>query len=702
MLEPREFEERYPADELKEELPERPISSLRDIQFLYGRLYTLATAGGGEYAAYLTPDQASDLFDEPESLIVARADLSGEEPRLDPEQPVTVTKYNRDIVSKVAHCKYNAARGFDHSITHRSGQNSDLGKLTRYLKERFTAWATDDVIQGVADDHEEGWIVDGLATLGESEHEMERLESALEAELGGSTTALLTVRVRLEPDGPYQWPGDEDVDIFNAAMRARKLSKLVSKGKASESAGTATDLITGIEARTVGTAEDPLNYYLGKQMEKFPGFDPDEAWRIHPVSEDAAVTIMNAETFVDACTYSTYGASVYYLPYFLGYIKPKDAYLLYDLLYEAVGDGEMTPIETAYERLGPGGVHQELELRFYVAAVMKHQMSRYDVFGDTLDGSLIYPVDLAAAHREILNSWVFDVEDVRETRISPAMPTYDDWSLLQNVDYVDTVATGAYFYSTFSYSDDDQNASADDERIRALVSVLAGDPLSVESVLSEYVTRLLEDYNDSFPSLLIAAQFAQLCALASEGLLVADNERYETITEDPAYERSQVMETTDTAIRADGGTRAAARAAKLEQFIEETPAFDNDERLGSFLLGVLVGQIGGYQQSSEGRSTTVVDQYTIKSMTKSRIKRITEEVLDKNVVYSRENRMRSTMYAEVVDRIVETFTRAEREPEDWQITSDDLRFYYGLGVAYGLNNWTDNAEKDQEATKTED
>ncbi len=701
MLEPREFEDEYPAEKLKDDLPDRPISSLRDIQYLYGRLYTLATAGGGEYAAYLTPDQATDLFDEPESLIIARADLSGEQPRLDPDRPVAVTKYSRDLVSRVAHCKYNAARGFDHSITHRSGRNSGLEKLTRYLNERFTAWATDDVIQTVADDHEEGWIVDALAELGENEAEMDRLESALEAELGGSTTALLTVRVRLEPNGPYLWPGDEDVDVFNAAMRARKLSKLVSKGKATESAGTATDLITGIEARTVGTAEDPLNYYLGKQMEKFPGFDPDEAWRTHPVSEDAAVTIMNAETFIDACTYSTYGASVYYLPYFLGYVEPEDAYLLYDLLYEAVEDGEMTPIETAYERLGPGGVYQELELRFYVAAVMKHQMSRYDVFGDTLDGSLIYPVDLAAAHREVLNSWVFDVEDVRETRISPPMPTYEEWSLLQNVDYVDTVATGAYFYSTFSHGDDDQNASADDERIRALVSVLAGDPLSVESVLSEYVTRLLEDNSDSFPRLLIAAQFAQLCALASEGLLVADDERYEAITEDPAYESSQFMQTTDTPVRADGGSRAAARAAKLEQFIDETPAFENDERQGSFLLGVLVGQIGGYQQGSEGRSTTVVDQYPIKSMTKTRIKRITEEVLDKNVVYSRENRMRSTMYAEVVDRIVETFTHTEREPEDWEITSDDLRFYYGLGVSYGLNNWTEG-EEEENTTETED
>lgn len=694
MLDPVEFKKEYPPEKLKSELPDRPISSLRDIQYLYGRLYTLTTAGGGEYAAYLTPDQASDLFDEEESLIVVRADLSGDEPELDSEQPVVVTRYHRDLVREVAHCKYSAARGFDHSITHRSGRNSGVEKLTRYGKERFTSWATDDDIQSVAADHDQGWIIEALAQLGENDSEMNRIETVLEESLGGSTTALLTVQLRLEPDGPYYWPGE--IDVFNAAMRARKRSKLISKGKATESAGTATDLVTGDRTRTVGTAEDPLNYYLGKQMEKFPGFDPDEAWRTHPVSEDAAVTIMNAEPFVDACTYSTFGATVYYLPYFLGYVEPEDAYQLYHILHGALERDEMTPVEQAYENLGDDGVHQYgSRLRFYVAAVMKHQMSRYDVYGDTLDGDLIYPVDLARSHESVLRSWVFDVDDRRRDGISPPMPTHDNWSLLQggDVDYLNVVSTGAYFYETFSSGDDDQDASADDERIRALVSVLAGESLSVESVLSEYVAALLEDGSDSFPTFLIASQFAQLCALASEGLLVANDERYESITARPQYDGLHPMYDTDTRIRADGGSIAAARSAKLEQFIEETPAFENNERLGSFLLGVLVGQVGGYQQGAENRSTTVVDQYPVKSMTKTRLKRITQEVLDKNVVYSRENRMRSTMYAEVVDRLVETMTHSEREPDAWEIGTDDLRFYYALGVAYGLNNWTESDDE---------
>jgi len=74
--EPSTFEKRYSDDEkLASELPDRPITSLRDLQYVYGRLYTLATAGGGEYAAYLTPEKSTDLFDEPESLLYLRVDL---------------------------------------------------------------------------------------------------------------------------------------------------------------------------------------------------------------------------------------------------------------------------------------------------------------------------------------------------------------------------------------------------------------------------------------------------------------------------------------------------------------------------------------------------------------------------------------------------------------------------------------------------
>jgi len=187
-------------------------------------------------------------------------------------------------------------------------------------------------------------------TRRESEGLRERIETAVEEQLDGKTTALTTVAVKLEPDGEYLLPGEAS-SVFNEAMRARKRSKLVSKGEATDSIGEATDLVTGNRGPTVGTAEDPLNYFLGKQLEKFPGFDPDEAWRTHPVSEDVAVTLMNASTFVDACDYYTMGANVYYLPVLLRAARSGRRGDLYGLLYDLAHAGEMSPLRAPTEAI---------------------------------------------------------------------------------------------------------------------------------------------------------------------------------------------------------------------------------------------------------------------------------------------------------------------------------------------------------------
>lgn len=694
---PQEFEERYSDDEaLAAELPDRPITSLRDLQYVYGRLYTLATAGGGEYAAYLTPEQATDLFDEPDSLLYLQVDLTGEEPRLDPEDPVRVKRYRQDLVDAVTHSWFNAARGFDHSVTHRTGRNKEPAEVGEYLFQRLSYWAADEVIQAAAAEHEDGWIVDALAELGEREGIERAIIEATEARIEGPTTALTTVAVKIDADGEYLLPGECDTDVFNTAMRARKRSKLVSKGEATDSVGEATDVVTGERTRTVGTAEDPLNYFLGKQLETFPGFDPDEAWRTHPVSEDVAVTLQNASSFIDACSYYTLGADVYYLPYFFGRLGPGDARRLYMLLYKSLEEGDLTPVESSYQtyRDLPAASDIAKRMRFYVAAVMKHQTKRFDVFGDTMDGSLLQPVEFVRTHLDVIKTWVFDADaTLPHPDVRPAMPTHENWSLFvpDEPTLLRTLVSGWYFEQTFALPDDDQSASADDYRVRALVAALTGDPLAVEELLSQYVTRLIEDDGDGFPSFRVAAQYAQLCALARTGLLAGDEE-HAALTVSPTYGDETTTDTEhmdDTHARADGGAAAEARETKLAQFLEQTPALSeaNPERRGSFLLGALVGQVTGYQQVSEGRSTTLVDQYPIKAVTETKLKRLASDVLDKNVIYSRERGLASTMYGEVVDRLVTTLPRIDIEDE-WTLDTTDLRFYYALGVAYGMNNWT--------------
>jgi len=248
--------------------------------------------------------------------------------------------------------------------------------------------------------------------------------------------------------------------------------------------------------------------------------------------------------------------------------------------------------------------------------------------------------------------------------------------------------------------------------------VLSGEPIAVDVLLEEYVTRIVDEQTDDeehegFPSFLVASQFAQLCALADtdlELLKTADPSKV-LITREPTYETYTMPTLEDNLIIPDGGHPAAP---KLESFINETPALspdhDNDEdsvtpqRRGAFLLGALVGDIGSYQEYSEDRSTTLVDQYPVKSITRSRIKKVTQETVSKTLTYTRQEKKQRGTYPgtkaeHIVERLRETILNPD--PDDWEIETDDLRFYYALGVTYGMNDhpWNETNSDADEATQ---
>jgi CRISPR-associated protein Cas8b/Csh1 subtype I-B len=331
---------------------------------------------------------------------------------------------------------------------------------------------------------------------------------------------------------------------------------------------------------------------------------------------------------------------------------------------------------------------------------MPHQMSRYDVFGETLNGRLHYPKELARTHNRLVKS-AGAFNTISEW--TAPLPTNEKWGLLTGSDdQLRSVATGWYFYQTFAERDD-ADADSDDPRIEALVNVLSGEATAVDVILEEYVERIVDEQTDDsehegFPSFLVASQFAQICSLADSDLelLKTVDPTKEAITREPTYEE-HTMEIPDI-LATDGGYPAAT---KLESFIENTPALtpapDDEEsvaseRRGAFLLGALVGDIGSYQEYSEDRSTTLVDQYPVKSISRSRIKKVTQETIAKTLTYTRQEKKEGVSYPgtkadHIVDRLRETIL--DPDPEDWRIDTDDLRFYYALGVTYGMNDHPD-------------
>jgi CRISPR-associated protein Cas8b/Csh1 subtype I-B len=223
------------------------------------------------------------------------------------------------------------------------------------------------------------------------------------------------------------------------------------------------------------------------------------------------------------------------------------------------------------------------------------------------------------------------------------------------------------------------------------------------------VDRIVSDQTDDepegFPSFRVAGQFAQLCALATDelDLLTTDDEGKEPIAREPTY-GEYTMDVPEEMLATDGGNPAAT---KLESFIEDTPALAhdedaplNDQRRGAFLLGALVGEIGSYQEYDQDRSTTLVDQFPVKSITGSRIKKVTQETIAKTLTYTRQEKKQGRSYPgtkadHIVERLRETILRPD--PDEWELDTDDLRFYYALGVTYGMND-----HPDWNSTETDD
>lgn len=166
------------ADEtIESTIPRRPVASLRDIEVLYGALYTLGRGLTGPYGAYLTPDTASDQIGN-EALVVVRVDLRGDKATLG-DPPVKLEMFPEDLVSRVAHSKYSAANGDDYSITHQSGQTNGPEKQGDHALERLTSWPNQEAIEETASDHQDGWIIEKLSELGANDETEKKIRKEI-------------------------------------------------------------------------------------------------------------------------------------------------------------------------------------------------------------------------------------------------------------------------------------------------------------------------------------------------------------------------------------------------------------------------------------------------------------------------------------------------------------------------------------------
>jgi len=652
-------------------IPRRPIASLRDIEVLYGALYTLGRGLTGQYGAYLTPDAASEQIGN-ETLVVVRVDLRGDKATLG-NPPVKLEMFPEELVPRVAHSKYSAAKGVDHSITHQSGQTNGPEKQGDHALERLTSWPTQEPVVEAASEHDDGWLIETLAELGEDDSVETKIRDEVEALVSEEGQLLHTVAIafddgelnttaQFQSDEAWHYPGE--IEVLQEAMAARKTGKFRAKNEAEDASGDGTCFVFDTDETVYGVVDDPMKHYLSKQMEKFPAFDADRSWQTQGLSRDAAIRAQNADTFLDACAIPAPGTSAFYLPYPTGEIDADSATALYELLSEQVNSGdEYSPVGGKYRKLK---ATDKLDaIRFSLVIVNKYQKDRWRVLAATPTASAHIIEDLTKEHGDVLDSqWVHEKE---------IFPKYEGFPLLNigDAESLSNVVSSVAYLGETCLGDDADDPSSDDFRFRGTATIASGKQLRVEELLEEYVAKLVDEFEPDdqfpFPMATLAQQYVQINALRACDLLTADDER---LKRQPQHMTDQTSQ-----------TPADNRQEQFEQFIEDHPALSDKTREGVFALGALVGRISRYQ-SREGKSMTAVKQYPIDNLTKQNIRRIATEVVDSNIVYSDE--YAGTMYGELMDTVCDGLETAE--PTDWKLSTQDLRFHYAMGIAYGQND----------------
>lgn len=708
------------AREVLDRLPQRRPASLYDVAVQYAVLdwYDTVTSGDldfdldPEHLAFMTPNAKEELYGEDDNAIVVKVDLSDpDNPRLadDPVEILTVEKSRRYELGH-AYPEGKSSSMTDYSITthksadahHLAGRRDDAWG-TANVQDRFTRWAQSDAAARVVDrdDVEDAWVVEVLAELGDDEAAMERVESAFMDEAGGDEEtefeAFVTVRVKLPGDEDYRWPGQ--VAALNEVMVEQKADRLENVS-VEDAAGEGVGYVSGEEGRVTGGSAGLLGMYGKKQREHFPDLSPSgsEAWRSRPLTRESAASIAAASSVFEAF-YTSLGNNrrMYVFPYLAshpdaldpsdvetfaerGFNRLRDADDFEAAVEDLYNDVERATMDTGGTSAFPDTSGDDADVfeavRFASAFVVTGNPPR--VFFETTDVPRHRPQAVADAHRSLLTSGEFVGDGVfADTRAAA-----DSWLLNATADLGANLLFGSYFTWTTEPTRTSREASetpkagdVDDVRARRLRSFLTGERIGIDTLLDEYLNKLVQDQRrllgedkPGVPIFSIVEQYVQLRALHDADVL---DERTTTIAT-----------VTDT----DNNTTQDSAEEQLAAFIEGHDLLrQNDSYQAAFCLGGLVGRISAYQREN-GISSTLVSRYPIDYLTKQSAASITKEVLEVNSTYTDAkddfHALDTNHFARRLPNLM-----LDENPTEWSVRQNELQWVYALGTTYGNNDF---------------
>lgn len=658
------------SDEEIEQKTIDKISNIRDLQHLYGTLYELGLDYNSDYVGYMSVDNSNvlDLIDEPNSVVYLDIYKNNGELYI---KDVEVDKlYKEDIGNKptpvkVGISRSNGNRDKDHSISHKLG-SAKSSKVAKYLTERITEWPEDDFISEFCDNTNlNAQFIDKIRNINISK---EYVQKILETKFGEEFEvdgAILTLRFNVENENNWSidtngkdviWPGE--IEVLNEAMKYRLIKKLSKTGiKKGEASGEGLCYITDEEDEKVfGTIDDTLGIYSVKQAGDFQNLDNRESWRSHPISGDAAIKIRNSEKFIDSCSTTTEGLSIYYLPYLIGELTPEKSRKIYKILKSISESENKNQISSFFKKRESEKQNKEKllkEMEVFMIISDNDALKNRVIF-DESSVRFDYIYKFSKAHNNLLNSWlfneVFTKTDYNLKEDNMFYPSLID-KKMDEAKFKQKLSSFSYFDQTLST----QNEGINNKKINFTRNIVLGKGINKNTLLREYIEKIKEDNDQDniIPRPTIKSQFSQLLVLQKLNIIEGNNNI--NMEDDKLKEKS------------------------IDNIVNKMDLEKGKEI--PFLIGVLVGKVSSYQKFQRNINDLVIDNHKISNMDKVNLKKAYVEATDKNTIYSSDEDY-SVMYKDLLNRI----NAKSGDIEELNLNLEEIQFNYALGVTYGLAN----------------
>lgn len=722
------------AEKALEVVPDRPLASLYDIVLLYAAADQYETlvapefpdAAGVDAALAMTPD-SSDFFEQDNSIVAARVDLSGPEPRLG-DPPVVYRTLTDDIRFKVGYMAWNKSGGAtDYSVTNSTSTSGaeDIEKIAhdtyadRFMTGRFTRFPERESVQRLINDEVAGYeILEALQKLGNDEEFITELQNAVvEQTTAEETQALVTVQFKLSDDEGYKYPGE--IPVLNKAGISNRQQHL-RDGQSIESSGEGVGYVTNEPGEVLGATSGVNNQYSKKKVSRFQHLNEDLAWTNRPVSVDVADAITAGDEALDRFYIGRGGLRFFYLPYptdtvdldtFRRFIE--NVYRPLSRAVDTEDDDEQTTeyyvtrlmqilsresaINTqSVDELRPDSPDDDLDA--FLAEAATEADSEFSVDDADDQPMALYAIihnaasDPSRTFAENSNTALDIVGDLDRTYVGMRewLTTHPLFADAPTETFVFPATEGGGFpiaqqtldgslFDGLTAASRDPDTGRPEQRSGTLESpefvrdwhLISGQPLSHRTLLTAYTRKLQQiererqENADRFgPIPFVIAQYEQLRVLETCGSLD------ETVL--------------DAATTTMTDTDYDSRADRLEAFINEHGLLrENQAERAVFALGGLVARLTALQESKQlDRSRTTTQQYPVDRLTGTTFEEMAEGVLAKNQEYADVLEITSQgLNAHYVELLQETLL--DTPPTEWSLSDSRLRWVYALGMAYG-------------------